>query len=66
MEKCPDGKKSCYVHHKGPILFLVFINNLDVQLALITAVKKFTDDINLDRLTGQTSITLHSDNVWTR
>jgi ribonuclease P/MRP protein subunit RPP40 len=28
----------------GPILFLVFINNLDVQAALVTIVQKFADD----------------------
>ncbi len=31
----------------GPILFLVFINNLDVQAALVTLVRKFADDTKL-------------------
>jgi hypothetical protein len=31
----------------GPVLFLIFINNLDVQAALLTTVKKFADDTKL-------------------
>jgi hypothetical protein len=31
----------------GPILFLVFINNLDVQAALVTIIQKFANDTKL-------------------
>jgi hypothetical protein len=31
----------------GPILFLVFINNLNVQTELLTVLKKFADDTKL-------------------
>jgi hypothetical protein len=34
----------------GPILFLVFINNLDVQAALVTIVRKFADDTKLGQV----------------
>jgi hypothetical protein len=34
----------------GPILFLIFINNLDVQAALVTTVKKFADDTKLGQI----------------
>ncbi len=31
----------------GPILFLIFINNLDAMAQLITILKKFADDTKL-------------------
>jgi hypothetical protein len=31
----------------GPVLFLIFINILDVQAELVTVLKKFADDIKL-------------------
>jgi ribonuclease P/MRP protein subunit RPP40 len=34
----------------GPILFLIFINNLDVQAALIIVVKKFAHDTKLGQI----------------
>jgi ribonuclease P/MRP protein subunit RPP40 len=46
----------------GPILFLIFINNLDVQAALITTVKKFADDTKLGQVvrTDQDRIALQN------
>jgi hypothetical protein len=34
----------------GPVLFLVFINNLDVPAALVTTVKKFSDNTKLGQI----------------
>jgi hypothetical protein len=34
----------------GPVLFLIFINNLDAQTALLTIVKKFADDTKLGQV----------------
>ncbi len=31
----------------GPVLFLIFINNLDVQAELVTVLKKLADDTKL-------------------
>jgi ribonuclease P/MRP protein subunit RPP40 len=46
----------------GPILFLIFINNLDVQAAMITTVKKFADDTKLGQVvrTEQDKIALQN------
>jgi hypothetical protein len=40
----------------GRVLFLIFINNLDLQTALLTRVKKFAHDIKLDRSNKMTVI----------
>jgi hypothetical protein len=40
----------------GPVLFLIFINNLDLETALLTRVKKFAHDIKLDRSNKMTVI----------
>ncbi len=45
----------------GPILLLIFINNLDAMAQLITIVKKFTDDTKLSQLTLKSVRT-----AWTR
>jgi mannose/fructose/N-acetylgalactosamine-specific phosphotransferase system component IID len=34
----------------GPVLFLIFINNLDIQTALLTTVKKFADNTKLGQV----------------
>jgi hypothetical protein len=34
----------------GPVLFLIFINNLDVQAALVTIIRKFADDTKLGQV----------------
>jgi ribonuclease P/MRP protein subunit RPP40 len=34
----------------GPVLFLILINNLDIQTALLTTVKKFADNTKLGQV----------------
>jgi hypothetical protein len=34
----------------GPILFLIFINNIDAMAHLITVIKKFADNIKLEQV----------------
>jgi hypothetical protein len=56
----------------GPILFLVFIKNLDVQVELLTVVRKLADDTNLRQVTrtGKDQQLLHSNldrlTTWTK
>jgi hypothetical protein len=56
MEECPDGEKSYVLSGVSQgsvvdrILFLIFFNNLDVQAALITVIKKFADHTKLGQI----------------